>query len=83
MRTIWKYPVYIQRHQEIRMPRGAILLTIRMQGGTPMLWAWVDDGEPQEPRKIAMYGTGWDDVEGSRYIASIQTEALVWHFFEV
>jgi len=93
MKSIWKFPLKITDMQEVRMPEGAKILTVQIQGETPTLWAEVDtDGVPEE-RLIEIVGTGnpmaYDmgnvlalEVVERNYIATIQERVFVWHIYE-
>jgi hypothetical protein len=86
MATIYKYPLEPGRTQ-LNLPRGAQVLTVQMQHGSPCLWAKVDPMQPTEPRTFDVYGTGHQMPDDPRllYVATFQMDggALVWHVFEV
>lgn len=84
MSTIWKYALQHPR-TELEMPVGATLLTVQMQGNTPMLWAQIWPGKPIERRVLDVYGTGHImPLDPGKYVATFQTGggALVWHVFD-
>lgn len=56
----------------IAMPRGAQVLCVQTQNGTPCLWALVTTTAPEVHRKFRTYGTGHkhDAIEG-RYIGEL------------
>ena len=66
------------------MPKGADLLTVQMQNGTPVLWAQVDPSAEIEARNITVVGTGWIDYirSGWTYVGSYQDGGLVWHVYD-
>lgn len=82
---VFKYPLKIVERQTIEMPSNSNLMCVQLQGGTPVLYAAVDDlADSADVRNvvIGMAGTGHDipaDVIG--YIGTIQMGAFVWHFF--
>lgn len=89
MMTIWKYSLAVLDHQVIRMPRGAMVLTVQAQNGEGCLWALVDVDEPMVDRIFAVFGTGhflrkaeWEKLH---YIGTYQMldGVLIWHVFEV
>jgi len=86
MKKIWKFSLEITDLQKARMPKGAVILTIKSQRGFPCLWAIVNPLETDyEDRHIEFIGTGNPFEEARRnYIGTIQThnESLVWHVFE-
>ncbi len=85
MTTIWKFLLEVTDTQDVKMPRGARILTVDVQHGTPCLWALVDGEQPRESRHIQMYGTGHSfDPVPSDYIGTFQLSggSLVFHVFE-
>lgn len=90
MSTIWKFlvPLYKQRMASVEpvipMPVGAKILTLQLQDGHPTLWAAVDPGQPTEPRRFAIVGTGhpMPDDAGD-YVGTWQSSIYVFHLFEV
>jgi hypothetical protein len=51
------------------------------------IWAMVDTEEPEEERKVFVFGTGWDvtefiDLVGSMdYIDTVKSNFYMWHLF--
>jgi hypothetical protein len=81
--TIWKFALKITDRQHIRMPRGAQLLDVQMQGDTPCLWVIADPNNEPVLREIDIYGTGHLVSEGpNQHIGTIQDGAFVWHVFD-
>lgn len=85
--TIYKYPLNINEYQVVIMPRGAVILTVQIQNGTPCLWAKVNPEEMPEPRRIRIFGTGHEltTEESEIYIGTFQIHggSLVFHVFEM
>lgn len=85
MRTIYKYKLE-PNFGTLQMPKGAQVLTVQIQHGTPCLWAKVDPTQPTERRTFNVYGTGHEmpDDPCLVYVATFQVDggALVWHVFE-
>src|SRR5438094_593221 len=52
--VIWKFGLA----PEIKMPRGARVLTVQVQKGTPELWALCHAEAPLEDRTFLVFGTG-------------------------
>jgi len=79
---ILKWPLNVTDRQTLKMPVGAKVLTVQMQGGIPCLWAMCESKETTE-RTILMYGTGnlMSPLPGA-YIGTFQMGALVFHVFE-
>lgn len=89
MRTIYKYPIHLDRGDvvHILMPADACLLDLQLQNGVPTLWAQVDSSRKTTNRRIGIVGTGHDTarVDAGSYIATIQLRNghLVLHFFDM
>ncbi len=86
MTTVWKYQLKIVDVQDLALPRGAVLLTVQVQDGTPCLWALVDPEQHSlESRRFDIVGTGHEfDSTGLAYVGTFQLRngALVFHLFE-
>jgi hypothetical protein len=72
----------------IRMPVGARVLTVQMQGDNPQLWALVDVSKGTEVREFLTIGTGHTlPIPAHRltYVNTFQilSGRLVFHVFEV
>lgn len=84
MSTVYKYE--IMERAELKMPRGAKVLTVQVQNGAPRLWALVDPEQPEERRVFEVYGTGHHipDIHSAAYVATFQVDdgAFVFHLFE-
>lgn len=82
--AIWKYEIPIGSTFRLDMPKGAIPLTVALQGDQPCLWAIVQCEAPREPRQFVIRGTGhfFDGYEGE-YVGTFQMlgGALVYHVF--
>jgi len=87
MMQVWKYP--LPQHDEefsVEMPEGAEVLTVRLQGGNPMLWARVKPSAPLTRRRFRWTGTGHPiDPNAGKYIGTLMLAGgrLVFHIFEV
>lgn len=82
MITIFKYELRITDEQKIDLPKGAIILSVQMQGDTLCLWAMVDTDNKLESRSIAIIETGdpcW--CPNWNFIGTIQGPVFVWHVF--
>jgi len=89
VKTVWKFPISLSDDFEIVMPVGSKILSVQMQGDTPMLWALCNDEFAIQPRRFGLYGTGhqirgWN--ERFMFHGTFQTqmygESLVFHLFE-
>lgn len=56
--TIWKFPLAITDQQEVRMPLGAVPLSVAMQGDVLCLWCAVAPDAEQVNRLVFVHGTG-------------------------
>lgn len=87
-KTIWKFELETTDNQEIKMPVGAEILTVQVQGETLCLWALVDPSAEKETRHFEMIGTGhpinYNTGVSRVYIGSYQLLGgeLVFHVFE-
>jgi len=83
MKTIYKYELN-PLHTVLDMPKGAELLCIKVQRGTPCLWALVDPDADMEHRPLVVFGTGHEVVNAGKYIGTflIENDSLVFHVFE-
>lgn len=89
MKRIYKYALPIMDLASIRMPRGAVILSIHQQFESICLWALVDPmrEDDTEERTFRIAGTGHDltlkvysGFVGSVFLAG---GSLVFHVFEV
>ena len=87
MKTIWKFPLEVADEQIIEMPRGAKILSVRIQHEVPCLWALVDTAQRiNVPRTIRIYGTGHNVSslpDDSEHVGMLFLEDgyLVFHVF--
>lgn len=97
--TIWKFEFETENVFEIKMPKGAKILTVQTRMEKPCLWAMVNPEEEKELRKFRIFGAGGDaswsasDMEKMNYIGiyqlSIKNNMLmldggfVGHLFEM
>jgi len=90
-RSIWKYIIETNDDiQNIKMPSGANILHVDMQGPTICMWALVNKNALLESRYFKIHGTGHPVNERIKehlgtVIEKIEgiTGSLVWHIFEV
>lgn len=83
MRTIYKYPFEITDVFTIKMPGHSKILDVKMQNGTPCIWALVDTEEPEIEKTFYLYGTGHKFTKGE-YVGTFQVNGgeLVFHLFK-
>ena len=83
MKTVWKYPLVITDRQSVRAPKGALPLTVQLQGGTITLWMEVDPKAPLEDHYFYVVGTGNEVPEKAMlFVGTVQMLPYVWHVFE-
>lgn len=92
MKTVWKFPLYIDDVQDVEMPEGAEVLSVQewpgAELGAPLvMYALVDDDAFKVRRRFRIVGTGnpADDLLPlDRFLGSVITAggALVWHVWE-
>lgn len=87
MKTIYKYPLEAVDAQRVTLPANSKLLCIKLQNGTPCLWALVDPNETySEGIDIRCAGTGHNiEEENLEYIDTVlmYNDRLVFHFFKI
>lgn len=71
---IWKWQLSVDDTQNIKMPKGARILSVGVQHGNPVIWALVNPNAKHEPRTIYTRGTGRPalDVAGKYYVGTYQ-----------
>ena len=88
IKTIWKYVLEAGGSNLIRMPVGASLLTVQMQGSDVCMWALVDPSAATEGRRFRVIGTGHriENADALKYVSTFQPNEggspLVFHVFE-
>ena len=86
MRTIYKYALEITDRQEIKLPHGAKILHVGMQGETLCLWAQVRAENSLAGRVIWVFGTGNPMDEGAAltatYLGTVMDRMFVWHVYD-
>jgi len=86
MKTIYKYPLRIQGHQILELPKDqAQILHVGEQNGSITVWAIINtEQEEMESHNVWIYGTGHDieDAEKLKHLGTVQMrDGLVWHVF--
>jgi len=87
--TVWKFPFAIADEFVVRLPRGARVLHVGVQGaapefgliGTPTFWALVTPDAPAEDVAFAVRGTGHDCAGLTEHCGSFFYGPLVFHLF--
>lgn len=85
---IWKYPVPVSEHFELRLPKAAEIIRMAGEDGYLYLWAIVDTSADDETRVFDAFkagGTMPDDLSEHEYVgmASIYIQQeLMLYFFE-
>ena len=83
MKTIYKYQLTLS-DSPITMPKGAEILTVKLQNDTPTLWALIDTYVGlEESRLIVIRGTGQAIEDNAKYITTYMDGPFVWHVFEL
>lgn len=89
--TVWKFPVPWPPAQDtftLTMPARAMLLSVQMQEGAPMIWALVEPDAPHVERHFRVAGTGHPITEDIAYVLGTfqvpnEWQTLVFHVFEI
>lgn len=84
MKRIYKYPISVDDEISIKIPKGAVILTVQIQKGEPCIWALVDPDKEETERHFYLYGTGMTVTHAEVYIGSFQmlNGSLIFHLFE-
>lgn len=84
MRTVYKYVLCLTDEQFVKMPQGAKILSVQVQGDSIYMWAEVDTrGAAIGERIIFCCGTGNPcPPEWATHITSVQHGPFVWHFYD-
>jgi len=82
--SIWKAVLQTVDVQEIEVPEGAEILTVREQFEQPCVWFKCDPSKPVTKRRIGICGTGHPAPEDARYVGTchLMGGSLVLHVFE-
>ena len=82
--TIYKYELKLD--ELTRMPEGARLLSVQVQGTVPCVWAEVNPSHLVVDRDIRIYGTGHplpDQIEEiAVFLGTFQLGPLVFHAYD-
>lgn len=84
--TIWKYEIYTNGENNIALPAGSKVLSVKNQNEQIVMYALVDEDERRRTlTKVKVFGTGQQilDVEGYDYLdtVSIYNGSLMFHVF--
>lgn len=79
---IQKYTLHITDDIYIHMPHNAVILDIQEQDGSIVMWVDVDPNESIMMRHLKCRDTGMDSPHDAVYVATVQHEGFVWHFFD-
>ena len=87
MKTIHKFSIDMEDTFEVKMPRGAQVLTVQEQYDEPQMWAIVDTDAPKETRRFRLVGTGHpiDPMLNLTYVGTFQLDhgQFIGHLFEI
>lgn len=88
MRTVFKFKIEPLTETEVKMPKGARLLSVGAQGKDVVVWAAVDPDGEYAVRKVLLTGTGFQ-VSGDFgiFIGTVQITTdfgeMVFHAFDM
>jgi hypothetical protein len=86
-KSVWKYKIELDEFT-VDMPRGAVILSVGMQGDAPVFWALVDVDAPKTRRCMLTVGTGHaspeESWEGYRFVGTVGPicGSLWFHLFD-
>ncbi len=83
MKKIFKYPID-PNTRGVKMPIGAEILHVHMQGDDICAWALVDPENPQVTRLLALCPTGGSVPDNAKYIGTIGplSYTIVLHVYD-
>jgi len=87
MKTIWQFALKDVTLQTLKLPPGSQFLTVGAQGGAVVAWILVDTLCKEENKveyRVWQFYTGDSigrEIENARYLATVQLEGIVFHFF--
>lgn len=83
MNIIYKYPLEVISSQIVRLPEGAVPLSVGMQGARIVLWAQSDQSPLVTSREIRLVGTGlpFSFETAHTFLGTVQERGFVWHIF--
>lgn len=88
MKRIYKYPLDVTDIQDVRMPMGAVVLSVAVQRNVICVWAEVDEESASEAifRRFRIYATGVTMDDHDKYPHFLGTVQLlngdfVFHVF--
>jgi hypothetical protein len=67
---------------ELELPHGATIISIQVQGHTPMMWVRKKLDEPHVIRKFRVIATGFEFEGQLIHLGTFQSGRYVWHIFE-
>lgn len=87
MRSIYKYPININKPEPIELHEGAEVVHFDRDGnGKICIWCLVDTEKPLEEKTFVIKGTGFSIESNLWYIKSFKDTAglttFFWHLFE-
>lgn len=85
MRSVWKYPLRLERgdEQDFDMPAGARVVHVAPQAGVATLWADVETSAAVLRRRFLIVGTGYPAPDDGEHVGSWQQGSFVFHLFEI
>ena len=83
MLTIHKYPMDLDDHEVVFMPRGAKIAKIGVQRGKICVWALVDTDMPETEHHFYIRGTGHPAPDGKPHVGTVEQGDFVWHIFSL
>ena len=84
MKKVYKYMIVVDDINDVLIPKGAQILTVQTQNGTPFIWALVDTEAATTHRYLRLVGTGFPLPDLGKYVGTFQqyNGSLVYHLFD-
>jgi hypothetical protein len=84
VRTVWKYPLLIEKPTVHAIPSDDVIVHVADQGGVPTIWTIVDSDNELERRTFIVTGTGHPVTDDdASYIGTAVGPIFVWHIWEL
>ena len=86
MKRIFKYELEVAEHQVLKLPKGSHFLSVESQKDNIVLYAVVDDSQPNTvDLSIKVVGTGQDvsNMEDFGFLGTVKlwNDSLMFHIF--
>lgn len=85
-KTIYKYPLSVDRPNHLPIPPEGKVLSLQLQRGEPCIWVELNPNHPIMSERVFLFvGTGHSVPVSSEFIDTLQFDggSLVFHLYEL